>query len=210
MDCCVWGNTGKDGKLTPLSSLFWREKTDTKYTSISQPRESSKVDWDGPHVAGDKERLLVQAMQTSSGSLSTRAAGPCWIVWNDAVTARGTRIRQLMITLLNLPILQPVLQHQCIYISTVGSLWLNFSCLQVTHQPRGHKQLSQADWTTPEFPSWVVVWCRPKPCWYTLLISLCLYLYLKHSICKKTSLPRVWSCLFSQLFWSFPQVSQMS
>lgn len=43
MDCSVWGNSGKDGKLAPLSSIFWREKTDMKYTSILQQKESPKA-----------------------------------------------------------------------------------------------------------------------------------------------------------------------
>lgn len=109
-----------------------------------------------------------------------------------------------MITLLNLPILLSLLQDQCIYIYIVCSIWHNFSCLQVTHPPRGHKQLSQADGTTvSKLKSRVA---QTKALLICLLISLCLYLYLKHSSCKKTSLTRAWSCPESlqSTFLEFP------
>jgi len=156
---------------------------------------------DSLYVAVNEE--LVQAMQTFPGSLCMRAAGRCWIVGNDTFTACGTGIRQLMTTLLNLPILQSLLQVHCICIYTMGSLWLNFNHLQVRHPSRGQKQPSQVDWMTHalEIPSWIVVWCSPKPCWQYLLISLCFVplfetLYLRKDTSAK-SMQLSWVSLVS-------------
>lgn len=144
--------------------------------------------------------------------------GPC--LWGQLAIAElcevalGIGIRQLMITLLNLPILQSLLQVQGIYICTMGSPWLNFSCLQVRHLPRGHKQLSQIDWTkyTVEIPSWIVVWYSPKTCWYTYS-SACVCAFTWNIVSAKGHLCQEYGVVlshFSQLFRSFPQESQMS
>lgn len=154
-------------------------------------------------------------MQTFLGSLSMRAAGQHQIVWNDTWTALGTWTGKPVVTLPNMSVLQSHLQVPCIYVHTTGFL-LNFNVCNSGIYPEEIQNASDWKNTTLEMPSSLSSLnshvAQSKAFLMYLVNSLWLCLYSKRSTRKWKSVPTAYGVvlsLCSELFWSFPQESQM-